>query len=256
MNKFVTNEYDKFKEKSTTTSLNWYFFANKEKNTDISKFKCYWKIQLRQVVTKQLNNIVFDLEYASDDWFFLKDGCIIFNIDDTENIELQPIIDNSEVRTAGQVYEYISYVPTVEQFSKICSAKNLSIKVSGAKYYEIFESELAIGFVNFCRQFYNAVIDSEMYVESLNSSYTGKSSNCFIATAVFSDYNHPYVLELRAFRDMWLLERNWGKNFVKFYYINSGYVISIIQKHYHFKKVFYYLLIRPVLGLSRFLIKQ
>lgn len=41
---------------------------------------------------------------------------------------------------------------------------------------------------------------------------------CFIATAVYEDYDHPQVKALRKFRDEYLLTNEAGKSFVKTYY--------------------------------------
>lgn len=43
-------------------------------------------------------------------------------------------------------------------------------------------------------------------------------TNCFIATAVYEDYNHPQVMILRQFRDKYLLQNKNGKKFVELYY--------------------------------------
>ena len=43
-------------------------------------------------------------------------------------------------------------------------------------------------------------------------------SGCFIATAVYEDYNHPQVMVLRKFRDQYLLTNKNGKKFVELYY--------------------------------------
>lgn len=50
---------------------------------------------------------------------------------------------------------------------------------------------------------------------------------CFIATAVYSDYNHPKVISLRHFRDNQLKTSSLGRKFVAFYYKKSP---SIAQK--------------------------
>lgn len=41
---------------------------------------------------------------------------------------------------------------------------------------------------------------------------------CFIATAVYEDYNHPQVIVLRKFRDKYLLTNKLGIKFVNAYY--------------------------------------
>lgn len=43
-------------------------------------------------------------------------------------------------------------------------------------------------------------------------------TGCFIATAVYKDYEHPQVKILRTFRDKHLLTNKPGKIFVKYYY--------------------------------------
>ncbi len=45
-----------------------------------------------------------------------------------------------------------------------------------------------------------------------------KFSGCFIATAVYEDYNHPQVMKLREFRDNHLLTNDLGTKFVNVYY--------------------------------------
>jgi len=41
---------------------------------------------------------------------------------------------------------------------------------------------------------------------------------CFIATAVYGDYDHPQVRELRSFRDQVLMRSTAGRRFVRWYY--------------------------------------
>lgn len=44
------------------------------------------------------------------------------------------------------------------------------------------------------------------------------SDGCFIATAVYGDYDHPQVLKLRHFRDSTLRKSLLGRCFISFYY--------------------------------------
>ncbi len=46
----------------------------------------------------------------------------------------------------------------------------------------------------------------------------GGGSGCFIATAAFGTYLHPYVKTLQAFRDVYLLTSAPGRSFVAWYY--------------------------------------
>ena len=57
-----------------------------------------------------------------------------------------------------------------------------------------------------------------------------KTSNCFIATATFGDYDHPVVLRLRQFRDQVLGNRKLGRSFIDFYYRKSPKYANTISK--------------------------
>tara|TARA_Y100001958_G_C21055338_1_gene420037 strand:- start:77 stop:715 length:639 start_codon:yes stop_codon:yes gene_type:complete len=73
-----------------------------------------------------------------------------------------------------------------------------------------------------------------------------KSGGCFIATATMGSYNHPLVLDLREFRDTRLNKFKFGKYFIKIYYKLSPPISSLISKSILLRKVFYYILIKPV----------
>ena len=69
---------------------------------------------------------------------------------------------------------------------------------------------------------------------------------CFIATATMGDYDHPVVMQLREFRDQYLLERNWGKKFTKYYYKFGPYPAKVISKSNLLKKVSYVFIVKPL----------
>jgi len=52
---------------------------------------------------------------------------------------------------------------------------------------------------------------------------------CFIATATYGSYFHPYVKILRDFRDSYLLTNQIGTEFVSFYYKNSPPIADYIS---------------------------
>ncbi len=52
---------------------------------------------------------------------------------------------------------------------------------------------------------------------------------CFIATAIYKDYDHPQVMVLRDFRDKYLLTNKTGKTFVKYYYQYSPKFANYIK---------------------------
>ena len=48
---------------------------------------------------------------------------------------------------------------------------------------------------------------------------TKKSGSCFVATAVYEDYDHPQVIRLRAFRDHFLSGSALGRILIRIYYV-------------------------------------
>lgn len=75
---------------------------------------------------------------------------------------------------------------------------------------------------------------------------TSNGGGCFIATATLGDYNHPYVIELRRFRDEELLPSAMGRIFVRAYYKLSPPVAEVIEKHPRLRSLSLHLLIRPI----------
>jgi hypothetical protein len=61
-------------------------------------------------------------------------------------------------------------------------------------------------------------------------SSTG-SGHCFIATAAYGSYLHPFVQVLRAFRDKVLLVSSPGRSFVAWYYQVSQPIAGVIARH-------------------------
>lgn len=54
--------------------------------------------------------------------------------------------------------------------------------------------------------------------EFLSKIDPNDKEGCYIATAVYGSYDNSQVVELRRFRDNFLLKREWGKQFVRLYY--------------------------------------
>jgi hypothetical protein len=78
-----------------------------------------------------------------------------------------------------------------------------------------------------------------------------KFNACFIATAVYEDYNHPQVKKLRDFRDNHLLTNDLGKEFVNFYYKYSPKFADYVKD----KKILAYS-IKKLLDCFIYLIKK
>jgi hypothetical protein len=54
---------------------------------------------------------------------------------------------------------------------------------------------------------------------------------CFVATAAYGDYDHPFVLVLRDFRDHTLARFAAGRAFIRWYYRNSPPLADFIRRH-------------------------
>ncbi len=79
-----------------------------------------------------------------------------------------------------------------------------------------------------------------------NKNTSNKKSGCFIATATMRDYNHPIVLDLRNFRDMYLLKSLFGQLLVKIYYRFSPTIAKIILKNSFCRQMTLIFLIKPI----------
>jgi hypothetical protein len=75
---------------------------------------------------------------------------------------------------------------------------------------------------------------------------TNKKSGCFIATAALGDYEHPIVVDLRLFRDNWLLKRKWGVSFTSWYYTHGPKAAYIIKNSKILRKATLVLIIKPL----------
>lgn len=89
--------------------------------------------------------------------------------------------------------------------------------------------------------------------EASNKKNESKGS-CFIATATMGSYDHPEVMELRNFRDNWILKKKWGEGFVTWYYHYGSIVAKFIEKSFVLKKLSYLLIVKPLYILSKLII--
>ena len=85
----------------------------------------------------------------------------------------------------------------------------------------------------------------------VSDSNTNKNSGCFVATATMRDYNHPIVLDLRNFRDLFLFKRWYGRLFVKFYYFIGPFFARLISKSKLLRLLSLNLIIKPIHNLIK-----
>jgi hypothetical protein len=86
---------------------------------------------------------------------------------------------------------------------------------------------------------------------SYNTVQKEKTGNCFIATATMGSYDHPMVVELRGFRDNWILKKSWGNKFVNWYYKYGAVLAKLIDKSILVKQICYLLIVKPLVIFSR-----
>lgn len=65
----------------------------------------------------------------------------------------------------------------------------------------------------------------------LNPKYWDDKEGCYIATMAYGDYEHPQVIVLRQFRDLYLSKYGWGQKFIKFYYTYSPRWVELLKNH-------------------------
>ncbi|MDC1024649.1 hypothetical protein OAR04_01835 [Flavobacteriales bacterium] len=92
-------------------------------------------------------------------------------------------------------------------------------------------------------------LENKIKVQDKNNS--SNSEGCYIATATMGDFNHPIVVDLRNFRDLFLLKSIFGKLFIKSYYFFSPFLAKLISKSNFLKFLSLNLLIKPIYRLIK-----
>lgn len=92
-----------------------------------------------------------------------------------------------------------------------------------------------------------------IFNKTTNSWTTKKGGclNCLIATAVYGSSYSNEVVQLRYFRDDFLMRNKLGREFVTFYYKRSPSIAKLIEKHQFIKLVTKHFLVKPCFGLAR-----
>lgn len=185
-NKFVTVEYDKFENKGET-KMNypytlWLEIAGQQqkdfsqewvtKTFNTSGRTGFWptiSAELRHVSDPNNDVVIIDLVSSTKDWLFLSSGNIIININNVENITLEPHESYSETREGLfneiRCEESCYYIINQEILHKICEAKSIDFRIRGR---QVIKDVNANGFINYAQRFYNGVYDENTYIDSLN----------------------------------------------------------------------------------------
>jgi hypothetical protein len=189
----------------------------------------------------------------SDSWLFLRNGSLSLVLDgENEKLECNESYSDTDSFFESGVREVVYYELNKDLLDKICSATEIDMRITGDKtYIDIDNNNNSITlFQIMCQQFYNSFYDSSKYIEATTKEIK-PASGCFIATAAMGNYDHPVVMDLRLFRDNWLLKRNWGISFTKWYYTHGPKVASIIEKSTYMKKITFYVIVKPLQLLTK-----
>jgi hypothetical protein len=206
---------------------------------------------LRHVKTPEIDSIVIDYDYKANDWMFLRNGTMIVNLDGVNNVELKPHESDTDVRDGGRCNEVGFYNISKEDLKKICDANSIAVRVSGGSSYLEVKDKGLLKFQFMCRSFYSDLYDDHSYDTWINSiippgSEAKSGGGCFIATAAMGDYDHPVVMDLRMFRDNWLLKREWGVKFTNWYYTHGPKAANVIDKSTLLKKITFVTIVKPL----------
>lgn len=264
--RFIYKNFDKFKNRTDTSwndpqlgkvfgakwENNWSMDVGYGENSSTQKFD----LKLRHVKSPELDSIVIDYDWRAKDWFFVRNGKMIVNIDGIDNIELEPHESDTSVGKYGgtTLQEIGFYNISKEQLKQICDAKEISVRISGGSSYFELKDKGLLKFRFMCRSFYADLYEDSSYDEWINSIIppgSEKKGGCFIATAAMGDYNHPVVMDLRLFRDNWLLKRHWGVKFTNWYYTHGPKAANIIEKSTLLRKVTFFTIVKPLQILTK-----
>jgi hypothetical protein len=192
-NDFLITEVDKFEDKVVTRCSYPYTVENE---CDNATTMCY-----RHISSPGKDNLVIDVEHVASKWIFLRNGYMIININDVENIKLEA--HQSYTKTSQGDLRYYSdamgidltgfdsvhcwesdwYECSHDLLKKICEAQSVDIKIVGKNTYIVKRGN---DFIKYSRQFYNAFYDNEAYKEEV---YKASSNNgCFYNLGLIMGY--------------------------------------------------------------------
>lgn len=261
--RFTHTKFDKFKNQTDTNWIDplldklvgkkWgiYFWELSHSGQASSSLG----LGLRNVKSPDIDSILIDYRYHSNNWLFLGNGNMIINLDGVDNVTLSPHESEKEVRDGGRIQEIGFWNITKDNLKKVCDAKTISVRISGDTTFFELEGKGLLKFQFMCRSFYADLFDDSSYDQWINSIIPPGSEKskgaCFIATAALGDYDHPVVVDLRIFRDNWLLKRNWGVQFTNWYYTHGPKAANVIEQSQFLKSVTFILIVKPLQLISK-----
>jgi hypothetical protein len=198
---FIDSCYDKYIFKDNFLILFSYpkLVLVKQKNRQND----YYKVDLNHF-EKQKRELKFDIvnsKFEKQNYLSLKD---LSSFESKENI----YISDFNNKTIIKILDYI-----------ICNKKQIKVITFASIFMMLEKKNLSFRYDKDLFDFVDAIIATE---KQLVYAVHGKTDDsCFIATHIYEDINHPKVLELRYFRDNFLMKSTIGMTFVNYYYKHS-----------------------------------
>lgn len=148
-------------------------------------------------------------------------------------------IDIHSIMFKQEILHITSYLEN-QDFKALQDYKNDLLNLLRPKYVSL-ENSGNLRLCRFLTEYERSVqnwMDGKNGSQAILKNINKDKGNCYIATMVYGDYDHPNVLELRNYRDNSLKKTYLGKKFIKLYYQISP---IIVQKIKH-KKLLNYLI--------------
>lgn len=163
-NKYIIVDFDKFTNKRET-SLNIAYQLDTDEYVEKYGDFSFKSLKIRHVSSPGGDDLLLDLIFTGSSWPILSIGKLIININDIDNIELEPHesyrIFKNEYSCKSEESDW--YRINQDILKKICDADSVNIQVTGKSVWEF----KANGLINYSRVFYNGFYDENAYLDSL-----------------------------------------------------------------------------------------
>ena len=172
VNKFFSVDYDQFKQR-LTVQIKETVELKKIKGT-LELFEL--NIGFRFVYIKEKKSVLLiDIEAISKAGLNLKNGELLFLLDQTKRLSLQPHESYSEPYLREYHIESDWFEITEEGLKAICEASVIEMRVTnGDEYHDLETEELQV----VARRFYNAIIDDTAYTDDLLTQEERDAAEC------------------------------------------------------------------------------
>ena len=112
--------------------------------------------------------------------------------------------------------------------------RELSVLTNEQAFTSLEFLKESIGKSNYFKRCYSSGHFNDVIIGSTGQK---AESGCFIATAVYGDYDHPQVLKLRNFRDSTLRKSLLGRCFISFYYTVGPHLAVLPDRSVKLRRV-------------------